>query len=150
MWILHNQFKELDDKYSVYFWLAAQPEEAAELRVEEVAEEGTIEDAVETMMEAGAAVCAPMEAALTPMARLLTGPWPEGVETVAGPNEEPWGAPSDTCTATMEEEEGRTDEDGTAETEEEKDECRLKSPSTLGCCWDRRRMYLRLMGLYIH
>lgn len=33
----------------------------------------------------------------------------------------------------MEEAEGGTDEDGTAETEEEKDECRLRSLSTLGC-----------------
>lgn len=66
----------------------AFPEEAAELRVEEVAEEGTVDDVAETEIEAGAADCAPREAALRPIAKVLTGPWPEGVETVAGPTEE--------------------------------------------------------------
>lgn len=102
--------------------------------MEEVAEEGTVDDVVETEIEAGAAVGAPMEAALRPIARLLTGPWAEGVETVAGPTEEACGTPRDICAPAMEEDEGGTDEDGTAETVEEKDECRLKSLSTLGCC----------------
>lgn len=97
-----------------------------------------VEAAVETEAVAAAAAAAtgaPIEAVLRPMARLLTGPRPEGAETVAEPTEEAWGAPKDTCAAATEEEEQGTDEDGTAETEEGKDEeCRLESPSTLGCC----------------
>lgn len=95
-----------------------------------------VEAIVETETVVAAAAGAPMEAVLRPMVRLLTGPRPEGAETVAEPTEEAWGAPRDTCAAaaTEEEEEG-TDEDGTAETEEGKEEeCRLESPSTLGCC----------------
>lgn len=111
----------------------AFPEDAAELRVEDDdAEEGMAEDIVETETVEGAADGAPMEATLSPMVRLLTGPRPEGAETVAGPTEAAWGAPSDTCAAPTEEEEAGTDEDGTAETEEGK-ECRFESPSTLGC-----------------
>lgn len=113
----------------------AFPEDAAELREdEEVAEEGMVEAVVETEMVAAAAAGAPMEAVLRPMARLLTGPRPEGAETVAETTEEAWGAPKDTCAAATTEEEEGTDEDGTAETEEGKEEeCRLESPSTLGC-----------------
>lgn len=91
---------------------------------------------VETETVAAAAVGAPIEAVLRPMARLLTGPRPEGAETVAEPTEEAWGAPRDTCAAaaTEEEEEEETDEEGTAETEEGKEEeCRLESLSMLGC-----------------
>lgn len=119
-----------------------RPEDAAELREdEEVAEEGMAETAVETEAVAAAAAGEPMEAELSPMVRLLTGPRPEGADTVEGPTEEAWGAPKDTCdaAATEEEEEG-TDEEATAETEEGKEEeCRLESPSTLGCCWGGRR-----------
>lgn len=145
--------KELN--ISVYFKKGllevAWPEHAAELRVEEdVAAEGMAEDIVEAETAAGADDGAPMEAALRPMVRLLTGPWPEGVETVAGPTEEAWGAPSDTCAAAMEEEEEGTDEGGTAETEEVYEECRLKSPSTPGCCKDKIKMGLRLMKLHFH
>lgn len=96
-----------------------------------------VEAAVETeaVAAAAAATGAPIEAVLRPMARLLTGPRLEGAETVAEPTEGAWGAPKDTCAAATEEEEQGTDEDGTAETEEGKDEeCRLESPSTLGCC----------------
>lgn len=111
----------------------AFPEVAAELRVEDDdAEEGMIEDVVETETVVGATGGAPMEATLRPIARLLTGPRPEGAETVEEPTEDAWGAPSDTCAAPTEEEAG-TDEDGTADTEEGKEECRLESPSTLGC-----------------
>lgn len=90
---------------------------------------------METEIVAAAAAGAPMEAALSPMARLLTGPRPEGAETVAEPTEGAWGPPSDTCAAAaVEEEEEGTDEDCTAETAEGKEEeCRLESPSTLGC-----------------
>lgn len=67
---------------------SVQPEDAAELRVEEdVAEDGMVEDVVETGTTAGTADGAPIEGALSPMVRLLAGPWPEGVETVAGPTE---------------------------------------------------------------
>ena len=38
--------------------------------------------------EAATAAGTPMEAVLTPMARLLAGPRPEGAETVAEPPEE--------------------------------------------------------------
>lgn len=55
--------------------------------MEEVAEEGTVDGVAEIEIEAGALDCAPKEAALRPMARVLTGPWPEGVETVTGPTE---------------------------------------------------------------
>lgn len=66
----------------------AFPEDAAELRVDdEDAEDGMVEAAVETEAVAAAAG-APMEAVLRPMARLLTGPRPEGAETVAEPTEE--------------------------------------------------------------
>lgn len=69
---------------------AVSPEDAAELRVEEdVTEEGMLDDAVETKTEAGTAAGTPMEAAPSPMAKPLTGPRPEGAETVAGPTEEP-------------------------------------------------------------
>lgn len=65
------------------------PEDAAEPRVdEEVAEEGMAEPVVETDIVAAATAGAPMEAVLRPMARLLTGPRPEGAETVAEPTEE--------------------------------------------------------------
>lgn len=65
----------------------AFPEDAAELREdEEVAEEGMAVE--ETEAAAIAAAGAPMEAVLRPMARLLTGPRPEGAETVADPTEE--------------------------------------------------------------
>lgn len=49
-----------------------------------------VEAAVETeaVAAAAAAAGAPMEAVLRPMARLLTGPRPEGAETVAEPTEE--------------------------------------------------------------
>lgn len=43
-------------------------------------------------------------------------------------------APSDTCAVAAEEEEEGPDDDGTAETEEGNvEECRVESPSTLGC-----------------
>lgn len=103
---------------------------------EEVAEEGMVAAVVATEIVAAAAVGAPMEAALRPMARLLTGPRPEGAETVAEPTEEAWGPPKDTCAAaaTDEQEEEGTDEEGTAETEEgNEEECRLGSLSMLGC-----------------
>lgn len=97
-----------------------------------------VEAVEETETVAAAAAGAPMEAVLRPMARLLTGPRPEGAETVADPTEEAWGAPKDTCAAAAEEE--GTDEDATAETEDGKEEeCRLESPSTLGCCSDGRK-----------
>lgn len=54
----------------------------------EVAEEGMVEAVEETETVAAAAAGAPMEAVLRPMARLLTGPRPEGAETVADPTEE--------------------------------------------------------------
>lgn len=118
---------------------SVQPEDAAAIRVEEdVAEGGMVEDVVETDAAAGTTDGATIEGAFRPMVRLATGPWPEGVETVTGPTEGAWGAPSDTCAAAMEEEEDGTDEGGTAETEEGKEECRLKSPSTLGCCRDKK------------
>lgn len=49
-----------------------------------------VEAAVETeaVAAAAAATGAPIEAVLRPMARLLTGPRPEGAETVAEPTEE--------------------------------------------------------------
>lgn len=56
--------------------------------MEDGAEEGMFEDIVGTETAAGADDGAPMEAALMPMVRLLTGPWPEGAETVTGPTEE--------------------------------------------------------------
>lgn len=55
---------------------------------EEVAEEGMVETVAEIEMGATAAGGAPMEALLRPMARVLTGPRPEGAETVAEPTEE--------------------------------------------------------------
>lgn len=67
----------------------AFPEDAAELRVDaEVADEGMVDAVEETETGAAAAAGAPMEAVLRPMARLLTGPKPEGAETVAEPTEE--------------------------------------------------------------
>lgn len=66
-----------------------QPEDAAEPRVdEEVAEEGMAEPVVDTETVAAATAGAPIEAVLRPMARLLTGPRPEGAETVAEPTDE--------------------------------------------------------------
>lgn len=64
------------------------PEDAAEPRVDEEAAEGMAEPAVETETVAAATVVAPMDALLRPIARLLTGPRPEGAETVAEPIEE--------------------------------------------------------------
>lgn len=67
----------------------AFPEDAAELRVDaEVADEGMVDAVEETETGAAAAAGAPMETVLRPMARLLTGPKPEGAETVAEPTEE--------------------------------------------------------------
>lgn len=54
---------------------------------EEVAEEGMAET-TDDIEAAAAAAWTPMEAVLRPMARLLTGPRPEGAETVAEPTEE--------------------------------------------------------------
>lgn len=113
--------------------MLVSPEDAAEPRVDEEEAEGMAEPAVETETVAAATVVAPIDALLRPIVRLLTGPRPEGAETVAEPIEEAWGAPSDTCAAATEEEEGT--EEGTTETDEGKEEeCRLESPSTLGCC----------------
>lgn len=74
------------------------------------------------------------EAVLRPMARLLTGPRPEGDATLlteegaTAPPRETWAA------AATEEEEAGTEEEATADTEEGKEEeCRLVSPSTLWC-----------------
>lgn len=65
------------------------PEDAAEPREdEEEAEEGMAEPVVETDTVAAATAGGPIEALLRPMARLLTGPRPEGAETVAEPTEE--------------------------------------------------------------
>lgn len=63
--------------------------ETAELR-EDVAEEGMAKaaEASEAAAAAAAAAGTHMEAVLRPMARLLTGPRPEGAETVAEPREE--------------------------------------------------------------
>lgn len=108
------------------------PEDAAEPRVDEEAAEGMAEPAAETEMVAAATVVAPIDALLRPIARLLTGPRPEGAETVAEPIEEAWGAPNDTCAAATEEEEG-TEEETTETDEGKEEECRLESPSTLGC-----------------
>ena len=55
---------------------------------EEAAEEGMVEAVVETETVLAAAAGAPMEAVLSPMLRVLTGPRPEGAETVAEPTEE--------------------------------------------------------------
>ena len=67
--------------------VSVSPEDAAELREdEEVAEEGMAAEDAEAA--AIAAAGAPMETALRPMARLLTGPRPEGAKTVAEPTEE--------------------------------------------------------------
>lgn len=66
----------------------AFPEDAAELREEEeTADEGMDEATVETETVAAAAVGTPMDAVLSPIVRLLTGPRPEGAETVAEPTE---------------------------------------------------------------
>lgn len=51
----------------------------------DVAEEGMVAAVEET---AAAAPGTPMEAVLRTIARLLGGPWPEGVETIADPIEE--------------------------------------------------------------
>lgn len=116
----------------IFFNVFILPEDAAEPRVDEEAAEGMAEPAVETETVAAATVVAPMDALLRPIARLLTGPRPEGAETVAEPIEEAWGPPNDTCAAATEEEEGT--EEGTTGTDEGKEEeCRLESPSTLGC-----------------
>lgn len=56
--------------------------------MEEVAEEGMVEDIVETETVVGAPAGGPMEAALRPIAKLLTGPRPDEAETVAGPTDE--------------------------------------------------------------
>lgn len=66
----------------------AFPEDAAEPRVDEEVAEGGMEAVVETDMVAAAEAGAHMEAVLRPMARLLTGPRPEGAETVAEPTVE--------------------------------------------------------------
>lgn len=55
---------------------------------EEEADEGLVAAVVEAETVAAAATGAPMEAVLRPMARLLTGPRPEGAATVAEPTEE--------------------------------------------------------------
>lgn len=62
------------------------PEDGAEPRADEEAE-GTAEPAAETETVAAAAVVAPIGALLRPIVRLLTGPRPEGAETVAEPME---------------------------------------------------------------
>lgn len=64
------------------------PEDGAEPRVDEEEAEGTAEPAVETETVAAATVVAPIDALLRPIVRLLTGPRPEGAETVAEPTEE--------------------------------------------------------------
>lgn len=104
---------------------------------EEEVDEGMAEPVVDTDMVAAATAGAPMEELLRPMARLLTGPRPEGADTVAEPTEEVWVAPSDTwaaAAAAEEEEEGPDDDAAAAETEEgNAEECKLESPSTPGC-----------------
>lgn len=67
----------------------AFPEDAAEPRVdEEEDDEGMAEPVVDTETVAAATAGVPIEALLRPMARLLTGPRPEGADTVAEPTEE--------------------------------------------------------------
>lgn len=55
---------------------------------EEEADDGMAEPNVDTNMVAAATAGAPMEELLRPMARLLTGPRPEGADPVAEPTEE--------------------------------------------------------------
>ena len=109
----------------------APPEETAEPR-----EEGT-----EEAVEAAVGPMEAMEGALRPMARLLTGPMPEGDDTLH--TEEAGAPPRDTCaTAAVteeQEERGGMEEEATADTDEGKeDECRLESPST-PWCWGAAR-----------
>lgn len=67
----------------------ALPEDAAEPRVdEEEDDEGMAEPVEDTETVAAATAGVPIEALLRPMARLLTGPRPEGADTVAEPTEE--------------------------------------------------------------
>jgi len=82
-------------------------------RDEEADDAGFTEEAPGPLLAMGG----PMEAAAArPMAKLLTGPMPEGAETVAAPpptDRGCWGtAPSDTCAeaATEEEEQGADEE----------------------------------------
>lgn len=55
---------------------------------EEDDDEGMAEPVVDTETVAAATAGVPIEALLRPMARLLTGPRPEGADTVAEPTEE--------------------------------------------------------------
>lgn len=71
-----------------YMFVFASPEDAAEPRVDEEEAEGMAEPVVETETVAAATVVAPIDALLRPIVRLLTGPRPEGAETVAEPMEE--------------------------------------------------------------
>lgn len=102
---------------------------------EDEVDDGMAEHAVDTDMVAAATAGAPMEELLRPMARLLTGPRPEGADTVAEPTDEVWVAPSDTCAAAAADEEAEgPDDDAAAEAEEgNAEECKLESPSTPGC-----------------
>lgn len=70
-----------------YMFVFTSPEDAAEPRVDEEEAEGMAEPVVETETVAAATVVAPIDALLRPIARLLTGPRPEGAETVAEPME---------------------------------------------------------------
>lgn len=85
-------------------------------------------------MVATATAGTPMEELFRPIARLLTGPRPEGADAVAAPTEEVWVPPSDTCGAAAAEEDEEGPDDDAAETEEgNTEECKLESPSTPGC-----------------
>lgn len=76
------------ERKSFFISMFVIPEDAAEPRVDEEEAEGMAEPAVETDTVAAATVVAPIDALLRPIARLLTGPRPEGAETVAEPIEE--------------------------------------------------------------
>lgn len=70
-----------------------------------------------------------------PMVRLLTGPSADCTETELTDEEGATGPLWETGAAEVAEEGEGTEEGATAETDEKDEECKLESPSTLGC-WE--------------
>lgn len=70
-----------------------------------------------------------------PIVRLLTGPSADCAETELTDEEGATGPVWETGAAEVAEDGGGTEEGATAETDENDDECKLESPSTLGC-WE--------------
>ncbi len=109
------------------------------LRDNEADEGAAVAEAADNDDENAAAVGGAIEATpaplFNPMVRLLTGPSADCAETELTDEEGATGPLWETGAAEVAEEGGGTEEGATAETDENDEECKMESPSTLGC-WE--------------